>query len=136
MPVADFAKSARILDKKRCWKQVVEASQIITVLESGRKAWSNHPAVLMWKGYIPALKNYYNAFWWEAVHNRGVKAVKLQLMGDLSYAVLPPWVGNEDFHASHRSNLLRKDREYYSKFGWTEPDDLPYIWPSKGLVNV
>ena len=42
----------------------------------------------------------------------------------------PKWLGNKKFHASHRSNLLRKDREWYSQFGWTEPDDLPYIWPT------
>ena len=32
-------------------------------------------------------------------------------------------------HASHRSNLLRKDPEFYGKYGWTEPDNLEYIWP-------
>ena len=32
-------------------------------------------------------------------------------------------------HASHRSNLLRKDPEHYMQFGWTEPPDLPYVWP-------
>lgn len=42
---------------------------------------------------------------------------------------LPTWLGNEDFHAAHRSNLLRKDHVWYGIFGWTEPDDLPYVWP-------
>jgi hypothetical protein len=41
----------------------------------------------------------------------------------------PDWFGNKEFHASHRSNLLRKDPEFYGKYGWTEPHDLPYIWP-------
>jgi hypothetical protein len=41
----------------------------------------------------------------------------------------PPWLGDEAFHASHRSNLLRKNPEWYGQFGWTEPDDLPYVWP-------
>jgi len=34
----------------------------------------------------------------------------------------------KEIHASHRSNLLRKNFEFYSKFGWKEPDNLPYIW--------
>jgi hypothetical protein len=46
----------------------------------------------------------------------------------------PPWVGNSTFHASHRSNLLRKDYAYYSKFGWREPVDLPYYWPEAGVL--
>lgn len=43
--------------------------------------------------------------------------------------VLPPWFGNAALHASHRSNLLRKDATFYGQYGWTEKDDLPYVWP-------
>ena len=25
--------------------------------------------------------------------------------------------------------LLRKDPDYYGRFGWSEPPDLPYFWP-------
>jgi hypothetical protein len=45
--------------------------------------------------------------------------------------VMPWWYGNRDLHASHRSNLLRKDDEYYGRFGWSESPDLPYWWPSQ-----
>lgn len=44
---------------------------------------------------------------------------------------LPIWLGNSAFHAAYRSNLLRKNYNFYSKFGWNEPLDLAYIWPSK-----
>lgn len=43
--------------------------------------------------------------------------------------VMPPWMGDTDFHASHRSNLLKKNIEYYSRWGWQEPHDLEYVWP-------
>jgi hypothetical protein len=43
----------------------------------------------------------------------------------------PPWLGNEDFHRSHRSNLLRKYPEHYRQFWPDEPDNLPYFWPTK-----
>lgn len=42
----------------------------------------------------------------------------------------PWWLGDPGFHAGHRSNLLRKDPDHYSRFGWLEPDDLPYVWSS------
>jgi hypothetical protein len=45
--------------------------------------------------------------------------------------VYPFWLGNEKFHASHRSNLLRKDFKFYSQYGWQEENNLPYIWPTK-----
>jgi hypothetical protein len=43
---------------------------------------------------------------------------------------LPHWLGREDFHASHRSNLIRKDPIWYGQFGWTEPNNIEYIWPT------
>jgi len=43
----------------------------------------------------------------------------------------PKWWGDERFHASHRSKLLFKYPEFYSKYGWTEPNNLEYFWPSK-----
>ena len=50
-------------------------------------------------------------------------------LGELNDDDYPPWFGNEKIHASHRSNLLRKDPEFYGKYGWTEPDNLEYVWP-------
>ena len=43
----------------------------------------------------------------------------------------PHWLGKEEFHSSHRANLLRKDYEYYSKFGWKEDLGNPYVWHDK-----
>ncbi len=42
---------------------------------------------------------------------------------------LPPWLGREDVHRSHRSALLRKDPGHYRPLFGDEPDDLPYVWP-------
>ena len=131
LPYRDFKQSAICLDKKRQFKQVVEASQIYNTLIHKRKAWQNHPAVLMWKGYEDALAEYHNVCWEVAKEKWGIKFVKLSkiAMGDV--VIYPPWLGNEKFHASHRSNLLRKNIEYYSQFGWTEPPNLEYFWPTK-----
>jgi hypothetical protein len=135
LPYDDFDKSLKCLDYRRLGKQRVEAFQIINVLEgkakknkNGKVAWENHPAVLMWKGYKKALELYYNTtiLEWE---RRGYKN-NMQLIVTENI-VLPPWFGNELFHASHRSNLLRKDPVYYSQFGWKESPDLEYVWPTK-----
>jgi hypothetical protein len=45
--------------------------------------------------------------------------------------VLPPFIGNERFHSSHRANLLKKDPEFYSQYGWTENPQDPYVWLDK-----
>ena len=53
---------------------------------------------------------------------------KMPIHGKIVY---PAWFGKNEFHASHRSNLLRKDLTYYSSYGWLEPPDLPYKWGSE-----
>ena len=128
LPYPDFQQSVECLDYKRLGKQRVEAFQILNILtgQTKKKGWVNHPAVLMWKGFENALKDYYNKCvdeWIKRGYNNTM--VKYTISGQIIY---PPWFGNTAFHSSHRSNLLRKDAEYYSKFQWSEPDNLEYVW--------
>src|ERR687889_256541 len=58
VPYADFEASARALDPKRLGKQRVEVIQIVRALTVPGYAWSQPPAVLMWKGYEEALGRY------------------------------------------------------------------------------
>lgn len=139
LPVADFTATAQMLDKKRLWKQVLEAKTILSILQGTAKEkvkrdgttyipWSQHPAVLMWQGYESALEAYYSELLSEAKYRRGINT-QLTLLQTHIHVVLPPWLGHSAFHASHRSNLLRKDWAYYSQFQWAEVTDIPYLWP-------
>lgn len=129
LPYPSFVESVACLDSKRLGCQRKEAMQILKTLREGRKAWANHPAVLMWKGYEDALSFYYHCCLseWEG---RGYK--NNMPYPDLpKWMAFPSWLGDPVFHASHRSNLLRKDPEHYGQFGWKEPNDLDYFWPVK-----
>lgn len=126
LPVPDFGHTARILDWRRLGKQRAEARQILNTLRNGG-GWKNHPAVLMWAGFEDALIIYSNICIEEWMR-RGYNNSMLILDANLE-CEKPPWLGDESFHASHRSNLLRKDPEFYKQFNWTEPPDLPYVWP-------
>ncbi len=42
------------------------------------------------------------------------------------------WLGDDAFHRAHRSNLLRKDPEWYGAVFDDVPDHLPYVWPGSG----
>lgn len=138
LPYPDFTKSAQCLDNKRLGKQRVECLQILKALSDPSYGWQNHPAVKMWKGHEMAL-SYYGVLMCEEWCNRGfndtckekINAL-IAIFGRADGTLLDPkWVGNDSFHASHRSNLLRKDHIHYGQFGWTEPHDLPYVWPTK-----
>jgi len=131
LPYSDFAQSAACLDNKRLGKQRVECLQILNALTNPNYGWQNHPAVKMWRGYETGLHNY-GAIVCKEWIRRGFKDTCLGKIEQLGYdrgGLTPPWLGSETFHASHRSNLLRKDPVWYGKFGWTESHDLPYIWP-------
>ena len=131
LPYPDFRTSLACLDSKRLGKQRVEAMQLINALErGGGGAWFNHPACQMWKGCITGLKLYHDIairVWCE----RGFKNTMKEYNGPCHSLDLPLWLADPAFHASHRSNLLRKDPVHYGQFGWTESHDLPYIWPAR-----
>jgi hypothetical protein len=98
--------------------------------------WKHHPATRMWKGYEDALARY-GLVMVEEWQRRGFPdTVGPQIVEELGHtprrnARRPPWVGDEAFHAAHRSNLLRKDPAWYRQQWPDEPDDLDYVWPSK-----
>ena len=137
LPYPDFKETARCLDYRRLGKQRVEATQIINILEyktskqwSGKPfPWSNHPAVLMWSGFLPCLCHYTNIIIEEWI-NRGYKNTMTKFMVLKVSMKDPPWLGDKDFHDSHKSNLLRKDPKYYSQYDWNTPNNLAYIWPT------
>jgi hypothetical protein len=139
LPYSDFKKSLESLDNKRLGKQRVEAYQIISAI-TGRtrkdgkpyKGWVSHPCSIMWKPYVNALRQYYNDSI-DVWKSRGFKnTMEYELIeGEF---ILPHWLGCEELHSSHKANLLRKDYDYYSKHGWNDNPEDPYVWlDDKGL---
>jgi len=130
LPYSDFNLSAKVLDYKRLGKQRLESWQIINTLEGRSKGWKNHPAIKMWTGYEIALKYYFNCISQEWVrrgykHNMGFY---FPILPGIS-SMMPKWMGKEEFHLSHQSNLVRKFPEHYSKYFPDVPNDIPYYWP-------
>ena len=144
MPYDNFIDSAACLDYRRLGKQRVECKQLLQALgvpvggplAAKPSSWRSHPAARMWQGYEYSLSVYGIAVC-QQWRSRGYRDTLLPQIEDAAWTVLrrgndsgvPPWLGDECFHASHRSNLLRKLPEHYSQFGWSEPNDLPYVWP-------
>ncbi|PRY13913.1 MSMEG_6728 family protein [Kineococcus rhizosphaerae] len=133
LPYPDFARSAAVLDGPRLGKQRVETLQVLRALELPDYGWANHPAVRMWRGYTPALVAYGLAVVAEWTRTGRADTTGPQIAefapDAATRTALPPWVGDEALHRSHRSALLRKDPEFYRPLFGDEPDDLPYVWP-------
>ena len=131
LPYDTFEESASVLDYRRLGKQRVEGMQIINAIENPNKqGWKNHPIVIMWTPYVESLKYYTNVMikeWIRQGYNNNMEKYELNFLN----IKFPHWLGKEEFHSSHRANLLRKDYEYYSQFGWTENPKSPYVWHDK-----
>lgn len=128
LPVADYTKSAQLLDYRRLGKQRVEAWQILQALLGQTKGWVNHPATKMWRGHEQALCDYGIAVcdeWIARGYNDTMRQRFVDVRQTLPDCPTPTWVGNNAFHRSHQSNLKRKDPDYYK---FDVPNDLPYEW--------
>jgi hypothetical protein len=132
LPFENYHASARYLDDKRLGKQRVECVQILNTLflDNFAGGWRNHPAVRMWRGHECELARYGIAMSDEWTRRDKADSCRLEFERVLSYCEdtgPPEWMGDERVHASHRSNLHRKDPIHYSIFASTGP--LPYFWP-------
>ncbi|MFI9244853.1 MSMEG_6728 family protein [Streptomyces sp. NPDC053086] len=152
LPDSDFRRSALLLDRRRLGKQRVEALQVLRGLTVPGYGWRRHPAVRMWSGYEEALVRYgleICRVWRERGHQDSCAAsliagyaadrpgASVRDQPALAEAgELPPWLGDEAFHRSHRSALVRKDRETYADVFPDVPDDLPYVWPSSDRAGA
>ncbi len=106
---------------------------------SNGRTWGDHVIGKMWLGHEYALLDYQRAtcdVWTERGGKNDTCFPKSKFL--LEYAMdrtdenssLPSWWGRGDVHSSHRSNLLRKDAEYYSQFDWEEGPEQEYVWPA------
>lgn len=150
LPFPNFAESARTLDSRRLNKQSVECYQIGLIIwrkngwltnPENKKGFWNHPAVKMWQGH----ENSFMSYWSAIITECDIRSIKTDTMRkrwwELEEAFpwnhaykIPPWLGSDILHASHRSNLKRKDSEYYSRF--QEPNNLPYYWPKNESLSI
>jgi hypothetical protein len=132
LPYPDFRASCLVLDDRRLGKQRVETFQILRALTWPTYAWKNHPAVAMWRGFVPALVAYGLASCaeWTRRGYGDTVADQLAAWGTHPSYDLPPWFGLDEMHRAHQSSLLRKDPAHYAALFPGVPDDLPYYWPT------
>lgn len=141
LPYPDYRKSAQVLDRQRLGKQRVEGMQILKALSDSEYGWQNHPATKMWRN-CPVGLGYYTATMIAEWVSRGYKDTCLEKINELlqkpgfakvgvadKTTLYPDWFGDEEFHLSHQSNLIRKNPEFYRPIFGDVPDDLEYVWP-------
>ncbi|MCU1509909.1 MAG: uncharacterized protein JWQ12_2174 [Glaciihabitans sp.] len=137
LPFPDFDASAHSLDAPRLGKQRVEALQLLRASIFPSYGWQNHPALVMWRGYVPALTRYAMAMvdaWTALGHTDTTREQIAEFAPEVdgvpaSALATPSWLGRDEVHISHQSNLVRKFPEFYGPQFPGVPGDLPYVWP-------
>ena len=144
LPYPSFAESSAVLDSPRLGKQRVETLQILRAVLIPSYGWQSHPVTQMWRGYLPALTLYGLAnvdAWVARGHADSTRELIAEFAPDVvsltqedlaARGMLPPWIGDEEIHRSHRSNLIRKDPDFYGPLFPGTPGDLDYVWPRPG----
>jgi hypothetical protein len=130
LPYPNFDATARCLDSQRLANQRVEAKVILKTALGCYNGWKSHPVVKMWRGHELQLVEYGVSICeeWQRRKNRD-SLLDFFIHAKVPVTPLPWWLDDPRLCASHRSNLLRKNPEYYGQFGWKEPSNLPYFWP-------
>lgn len=137
VPDAGFARSAKLLDDRRLGKQRVETFQILRALVWPSYGWKRHPATAMWRGFTPALVAYGVAMcreWSARGHADALASQLLEYTGGRidsyeqlrDHGRLPPWLGDDAVHASHRRVLAEKAPGAYPP-AWRGAGG--YVWP-------
>ena len=142
---SDFDLGARILDRQRLLKQVVEGYQILNCLAGTKTGWQNHPAVKMWAGSEGWLYLYITAHINE-VERRGFKNTTRPLIDQLMNLyfldwqedVPPPWLYDDRVKITHRGRLYEKNPVHYAMYRPESEifkkfvccDRCSYFWPT------
>jgi len=140
LPYASFKESAKALDYRRLGKQRVEVLQLLNSIKKLKnnepvKGWRNHPVRKMWyndKGdYTNALCLYGLSICkeWKRRGYKDTCTEKIEAHFDKTRPVVyPGFVNDARVHLSHRSNLIKKDNNYYKDKFKRVGKEIEYFW--------
>lgn len=104
-------ETAKILDKRRLNKQIIECKQILKAIAGDTKAWANHPATKMYKDHQEWLKLYMHCL--NAYRLNNISAAKY-----LSNYVdtMRPQFHTKEYFDQMKRRLYTKDPIHYAEF--------------------
>ncbi len=129
LPYPDFTKSVSCLNTQHLNRQRANC-QVLSKSFISPNRWNHVPTFKAWKNYYEVFQYYHDVCVKEWV-KRGFRTIAVLYEAPKPDKRDLPWfIGEEQYHASHRSNLLRLDPTYAGIEGWREPSNLPYLWPN------
>lgn len=103
-------ETAKVLDRRRLNKQIIECKQILDAL-NGAKAWSNHPCTLQYRGQELWLYDYMRCL----MNHRDGRVFLAELYSGACDCIRPPFHTQEYFDQMKR-RLYTKDPIFYAQW--------------------
>lgn len=132
--VGDFKYTAKVLDYQRLASSRLEGWIVLRTNLGLSIGWKNHPITIAWENHEWALCEYllHLCREWRIRNYKdylSFKILDIQKRIKHNNFVYPKWINDERLINSHKSALLFKNYNYYSKFGWNLPAKIDYFWP-------
>lgn len=103
-------ETAKVLDKRRLNKQIIECQQILDAL-SGKSAWSNHPCTLQYKEHQLWLYDYMRCL----ISYRDGNTTPAELFSGACDCIRPLF-HTQEFFTQMKRRLYTKNPEHYAQW--------------------
>ena len=115
-------ETAQVLDGLRLNKQIIECRQILDAL-NGKKAWSNHPCTLQYRGHERWLMNYMSCL----LRYRSEEIERAATSSEWCDLDRPPF-HTEEFFTQMKRRLYTKDNNYYAEWAYLGTSEENWYW--------
>ncbi len=141
LPADTFIASATLLHDNEVYRIRQHVLFILNVLAGRHQHMRHSPHVVMWRGAELQLVAYGTTMcreWRQRGHDDkleaqiyafGEEALRIGTLTPQLNGNKPWWLGNEGFHLSHRSGLVKINPEYYKTLWKDVSPDLPMVSP-------
>jgi hypothetical protein len=110
--IGSILETAQTLDKKRFWKQILEARQIISAILGTSTGWRNHPVTKMYEAHLQWLELYLSVF----ENYRDGKYKQAKALSDQAEEYKPDFLKEELYIENMKKRLYTKNKDHYSQW--------------------
>ena len=112
LPYKSPLETAKVLDKRRLHKQLIECCQILDTIDGKSTSWSHHPVVLMYKNHRDFIEKYRLVLY---LFRRNTDESIIRIYDEEALALLPDFISDE-YCDNMKRRLYAKDPLFYKQF--------------------
>ena len=121
--IGSALETAKILDKKRLNKQIIECQQILKSINGETKAWANHPCTIQYRKHVNWLISYMHCL--KAIFNKDIHKARIWNAYALDNT---PNFHTQDYFENMKRRLYTKNHEHYKQFEYLGESYENWYW--------